>query len=638
MKHRRILFSMIAVAVLSALAANAQTYTPLYTYPQTNRNDTGILPPDAMSQGQDGTLYATDAYNGANKLGSVFKMTTAGQPTTVYSFCPQTGCLDGTDPQGGVALGFDGNLYGTTQGGGKNAAGTVFKVTPTGTLTKLWSFANGTDDSAPIFPLLQAQDGNLYGVSLAQYNGQFGAFYKVSSSGVFSVLHDFTFRDGSNPNLPTWSTDGNLYGTGLLGGSPACTGYQYGCGVIYKFTPGGKQTVLWNFKGFYGNDGALPEGALVQGYDGNFYGATREGGTSANCGGGCGAVFKITPAGALTILHNFTGHPDGAYPDTGLTLGTDGNFYGVTSVGGKFNAGALFKITPAGTETILHDFCAVSGCTDGFNPETPLVQHTNGKFYGNTTGNSLGGGVFYSLDVGLKPFAGLVTWTGKVGKTVEILGQGFNGATRVSFNGVAATFHIVSDTYMTATVPAGALTGSVSVKTLIATLTSNRQYLVIPQITSFNPASGAVGSSVTITGVSLTQATKVIIGGKVATFTIISDTQVKATVPASAKTGQVISITTPGGTANSSGKFAVVPSKITFSPTSGPVGTSVTISGNSFTGATSVTFGGVAATNFQVISDTKVTAVVPTGAVTGKIAVTTPGGTGVSATNFMVTP
>jgi uncharacterized repeat protein (TIGR03803 family) len=637
MKQYRTLLSVITAALLFIVAANAQTYTPLYTYPGTNRNNTGILPPDAMSQGQDGTLFTTDAYDGANKLGSVFKMTTAGQPTSVYSFCPQTGCLDGAYPLGGVALGFDGNLYGTAQGGGKHAAGTVFKVTPTGTMTTLWSFANGTDESAPIFPLLQAQDGNLYGVSLAQYNGQYGAFYKVSSSGVFSALHDFTFTDGSNPNLPTAGTDGNFYGTTYLGGSPACAGYQYGCGVVYKLTAAGKQTVLWAFKGFYSSDGALPEGVLLQGYDGNYYGTTREGGNSANCGGGCGAVFKITPAGALTILHNFTGDPDGAYPDTGLTLGTDGNFYGVTSIGGKFNGGALFQITPAGTETILHDFCSVSGCTDGFNPETPLVQHTNGKFYGNTTGSQVGG-VFYSMDVGLKPFAGLVTWTGKVGKAVEILGQGFNGATGVSFNGVTGTFTIVSDTYMTATVPPGALTGTVTVTTLTSTLKSNRQYLVTPQIKSFTPTSRSVGTSVVITGVSLTQATKVIIGGKTASFTVNSDTQVTATVPAGAKTGQTISITTAGGTATSSGKLAVVPVISGFSPTSGPVGTSVTITGNSFTGATSVTFGGVTAASYQVISDTKVSAVVPTGAATGKIALITPGGAASSATSFTVTP
>jgi uncharacterized repeat protein (TIGR03803 family) len=633
MKHHGTSLSIIALTLLFAVSAsNAQTYNRLYTYPA----GTGISAPEQFSQGRDGNLYTTGTTAGTNTFGTEFNMTTAGVPTTIYSFCPTTGCLDGEYPRGGAALGFDGNLYGTTLGGGKNSAGTVFKVTPTGTLTTLWNFTNGTDESVPIFPLLQAQDGNLYGVSLAQYNGQYGAFFKVSSTGVFSVLHDFSGTDGSNPNLPTWSTDGNLYGTGYLGGSPACTAYQYGCGVVYKMTPGGKETVLWNFKGFYGNDGALPEGALVQGYDGNFYGATREGGNSANCGGGCGSVFKITPAGVLTILHNFTGYPgDGAYPDTGLTLGTDGNFYGVTSVGGTHNYGALFQVTPAGTETILYNFCAVSGCTDGFYPETPLVQHTNGKFYGNTIGS---GGVFYSLDMGLQPFARLVTWSAKVGKTVEILGQGFTGTTVVSFNGVHATFSVVSDTYLTATLPAGALTGTVTVTTPTGTLISDRKFLVTPQITSIAPTSGIVGSSVTITGVSLTQATKVTIGGKTATFTVNSDTKITAKVPVGAKTSQKITITTPGGAATSAATFTVVPSITGFSPSSGPVGTLVKITGNTFTGTTSVTFGGVAATSFTIVKDTEVDATVPTGAVTGPIAVTTAGGTATSATNFTVTP
>jgi len=147
-----------------------------------------------------------------------------------------------------------------------------------------------------------------------------------------------------------------------------------------------------------------------------------------------------------------------------------------------------------------------------------------------------------------------------------------------------------------------------------------------------------VGTSLTITGVSLTQATQVTIGGKPATFTVNSDTQVTATVPVGAKTGAKITITTPGGIATSTAAFTVVPSIKSFSPTSGPVGTAVTITGNSFTKATKVTFGGVAATSYQVISDTQVDALVPTGAVTGPIAVTTAGGTGTSGTNFTVTP
>jgi uncharacterized repeat protein (TIGR03803 family) len=505
----------------------------------------------------------------------------------------------------------------------------VFKVTPTGTLTTLWNFVNSTDDSAPIYTTVQGQDGNTYGVSEEQYVGQDGAFFKVSAAGVFKVLRDFNYTNGASPNLPTQGTDGNFYGTTQVGGDPTCK-----CGVVYKATATGAVTVLHTFKG-YPTDGNRPLGILVQATDGNFYGTTYRGGAHNE-----GSVFKITPTGVYTQLYSFNygnGIFDAQLPLAGLTLGTDGNFYGTAGNGGTKNAGAIFKITPAGAETVLYSFCSVT-CNDGFGAATPLVLHTDGKFYGNTNGNSLGGAVFYSFNVGFKPLVDLVTWSAKVGKTVEILGQGFTGTTKVSFNGVSAPFTNVSDTYMTATVPAGALTGTVTVTTFTNTMKSNRAFLVTPQIKSFTPTSGIVGTSVTITGVSLTQATKVTIGGKPASFTVNSDTQVTATVPAGAKTGLKITITTPGGIANSPLAFAVVPSITSFSPTSGPVGTSVTITGNSFTKATKVTFGGVAATSFQVISDTQVDALVPSGAVTGPIAVTTAGGTGTSATKFTVTP
>ncbi|MBZ5614427.1 MAG: IPT/TIG domain-containing protein [Acidobacteriia bacterium] len=630
MKHRGTVVSMIAVALLFAVAASGQTYTKLYTYPIGAGAYSGIGFPQVLSQARDGDLYSTIQNDGTHNVGTVYKMTTAGALTTVYNFCSLTSCADGSYPFGGVTLGFDGNFYGTTQGGGTHGAGSVFKVTPTGTLTTLWNFANGTDDSAPIYTTVQGQDGNTYGVSEEQYVGQNGAFFKVSAAGVFKVLKDFAYTNGSSPNLPTQGTDGNFYGTTQGGGDPTCK-----CGVVYKATATGAVTVLHTFKG-YPTDGNRPLGILVQGTDGNFYGTTYHGGTTNNNG----TVFKITPTGAYTLLYSFNygnGNFDAQLPLAGLTLGTDGNFYGTTGNGGTKNAGAIFKITPAGAESVLYSFCSVT-CNDGFGAATPLVLHTDGKFYGNTNGNSLGGAVFYSFDAGFKPLVNLVTWSAKVGKTVEILGQGFTGTTKVSFNGVSAPFTNVSDTYMTATVPAGATTGTVTVTTFTSTMKSNRAFLVTPQITSFTPASGIVGTPVTITGVSLTQATKVTIGGKAASFTVKSDTQVTATVPAGAKTGMKITITTPGGIANSPLAFAVVPSITSFSPTSGPVLTPVTIAGNSFTKATKVTFGGVAATSFQVISDTQVDALVPTGAVTGPIAVTTAGGTGTSATNFTVTP
>jgi len=223
--------------------------------------------------------------------------------------------------------------------------------------------------------------------------------------------------------------------------------------------------------------------------------------------------------------------------------------------------------------------------------------------------------------MGFKPLADLVNWSGKVGKTIEVLGQGFTRTTGVSFNGVPASFTNVSDTYITAVVPAGAHTGTVTVTTFTNAMNSNRAFLVTPQVKSFTPTSGIVGAAVAITGVSLTQATKLTIGGKPATFTVNSDTQITAHVPAEAKTGKIV-VTTPGGTATSAGIFSVVPSISSFTPTSGPIGTPVAILGNSFTGATKITFGGAIATSYQVINDTQVDALVPTGAVTGPVAVT----------------
>lgn len=635
MKFREVAAPIIVLVLLCALPAVAQTYTPLYTYPGTDNNTSGIIWPSVLAQGEDGNLYSTIQTNGAYNNGSVYKITPAGGYTLLYSFCAEAGycTVTGGIPDGGVTLGFDGNLWGTTQNGGTDAAGTVFKITPEGAFTSVYSFTNGTDDSAPIFTVLQGQDGNMYGVSGAQYSTQYGSFFKLTTKGKITA-HPFVYAtDGAAPSLPVQGTDGNFYGTTQGGGDPTCK-----CGLVYKATTGGKITVLHKFTGYVSStqfDGSRPIGILVQGFDGALYGTTYTGGSNNQ-----GTVFKITTSGTYTPLHSFVyASPsfDGELPIAGLTLGTDGNFYGVTANGGAHAGGAFFKITPAGTETVLYSLCTLT-CYDGLYLTTPMILHTDGKFYGNTAGNSLGGAVFYSFDVGLKPFVKSTTTAGKVGATVALLGQDFTGASGVSFNGAAAKYTIVSDTYLTAKVPSGASTGSVNVVTASGTLVGINSFRVIPTITSFTPTGGIVGTTVTITGVSLKQATAVTIGGKSAAFTVASDTQVTATVPAGAKTGQKITVTTPGGVATSKVAFAVVPSITSFTPANGAPGISVTIKGNSFTKATAVSFGGVAATSYSVTGDTQVTAVVPSGAITGPIAITTLGGTGTSSGTFTVLP
>src|SRR5262249_46146172 len=174
-------------------------------------------------------------------------------------------------------------------------------------------------------------------------------------------LVDFNFTDGANPNGFIQGTDGNFYGTAELGGTK-------NLGVVYKMTPTGKISTLYNFLGAP-NDGGLPFGYLVQGNDGNFYGTTYEGGPLNQ-----GVIFSISPSGVYKVLYTFndvSGHFDGYHPTAGLTLGNDGNFYGVTSAGGNNNAGTIFQVTPAGVETMLYSACPKGVC-NGFTPETPL--------------------------------------------------------------------------------------------------------------------------------------------------------------------------------------------------------------------------------------------------------------------------
>jgi uncharacterized repeat protein (TIGR03803 family) len=624
--------AVLLLCAATVIAAPAQTFSSVSSF---NGTDGQTPMSEALVQGLDGDLYGTTEFGGAYNGGTVFKITSSGTLTSLWNFCKVSGCPDGDRPTAGMILVVGGNFYGTTSAGGTHGYGSVFRMTPAGVLTTIYSFCSlsGCADGIAPNSVVQGADGNLYGTTVHGGTGGCGGchgggvFFKLTTAGVLTVLHNFctgTCADGNNPSAGVvQGTDGNFYGTAISGGTT-------GAGTVFKLTAAGVVTTLYAFCQLTTcTDGINPAAPLVQGTDGNFYGTTD--GDDSNQGN----VFKITPAGKFTNLHDFGTDNDGGVPLAGLVQGNDGNFYGTTFT--AFHdancCGTIFKITPAGVLTTLHTFDG----TDGNGPYQ-LVQDTGGSFFGVTyNGGAKNLGTVFRLGDGRAAFVRVVTNQGKVGKTLDILGQGLTGATGVSFDGVAATFKIASDTYLTATVPTGALTGTVTVTTFSSSFKSIQAFRVTPQFTSFSPSSGQVGSTVTITGVSLKQTSKVTIGGKPATFTVESDTQVKATVPAGAKTGLKIIVTTLGGTASSTTAFAVVPLVKSFTPTSGPVGTSVTITGNSFTGATEVTFGGVAASSHEVISDTQIDALVPSGAVTGTIAVTTPGGTGSSSTKFTVT-
>jgi len=333
-------------------------------------------PVAALIQGSDGNLYGTTQQGGASNMGTVFKITPAGVETVAHSFNSSS---EGQGPVG-LVQGSDGNIYGTTQQGGTTALGTVYKITPTGVETALYSFAGGfTDGTGPATPLVQGSDGNFYGTTQQGGANNLGAVFKITPAGVQTVLHSFAgVTDGADPAAALiQGSDGNFYGTTQQGGTN-------NLGTVFKITSTGVETVLYAFVGGTA-DGSNPIAALIQAGDGNFYGTTYAGGAS-----NVGTVFKITPAGVETLVYTFAGGTsDGSNPHAGLIQGGDGNFYGTTYAGGASNMGTVFKITPSDVETTLYSFAG--GTADGSNPNVPLIQSTDGIFYGATVGGGIGG-------------------------------------------------------------------------------------------------------------------------------------------------------------------------------------------------------------------------------------------------------
>ena len=407
--------AMICVVVLfctaAVIAAPAQSvfFTTLVSFNGSNGN----LPSAPVIQATDGNLYGTTRWGGDNcgsdGCGIVFKITPGGNLSTLYSFCLLPNCADGRAPWAPVVQAADGNFYGTTDGGGTYSLGTVFKITAAGTLTTLYSFcALGypcPDGYGPDTGLIQGVDGNFYGITGDGGSSNYcvgpncGTVFKITPQGALTTLYSFCSQsgcpDGAYPIAAlVQSSDGTLYGTTYFGGANSgCINDENGCGTVFKITLDGTLTTLYSFCSQSGcTDGAYPYAGLVQGTDGNFYGTTAGGGTMDCDPFPCGTVFKITPAGVLTTLYVFHG-TDGAVPYGGLVQATDGDFYGTTFSGGTHSGGTVFKITPAGTLTTLHNFCAkLWPCADGNGPEAGLVQATNGFFYGTTTA---GGGDDY---------------------------------------------------------------------------------------------------------------------------------------------------------------------------------------------------------------------------------------------------
>jgi uncharacterized repeat protein (TIGR03803 family) len=460
--------------------------------------------------------------------------------TTLYSFCAQSGCPDGEYPDGALLQAADGNLYGTTYNGGNVLGGTIYKITTSGALTTLHDFCTPSgvcpQNIGPETPLIQSSNGRFFGTTFgeAERAGFPGAIFEIAGGRV-KTLHHFCSqrgcRDGENPAGVIQGERGELYGTTEFGGK---CGYSAGCGTVFKITPEGMLTTLYDFCENGGTecaDGQYPVAGLVQGANGDFYGTTYFGGNLSN-----GTVFKMTPNGTLTTLHTFctqVGCPDGDIVVVGLTL-ANGDLYGVTQGGGSEcfdlnGCGTIFKVTPVGVFTTLYTFCQAEGtCTDGATPvpqlvegsdgnlygataqggplgvgtifrvtpsgalttlygagATTLMQDTNGDFYGTT---SMGGaycppsgcGTIFRLSVGLGPFVKTRPASGTVGSAIKILGTNLTGATAVTFNGTpVASFAVNSSgSAISTTVPDGATTGKVQVVTPNGTLSSDLVFRV----------------------------------------------------------------------------------------------------------------------------------------------------------------
>jgi uncharacterized repeat protein (TIGR03803 family) len=440
--------------------------------------------------------------------------------TTLHSFDR----TDGNNPIAGLTQGINGSMYGSTLRGGAYNAGTVFSISANRTVTTLYNFCSEEDCAdgvGPIAALTEDVQGNFYGTTNSGSSENWGTVFKITPVGVLTTLHSFCLQsgcpDGQLPSGLVLAADGNFYGITSTGGA-------HSWGTFFKITPSGDLTTLYSFNS--GNGSPI---SVIQAANGNFYGTSVVGGTED-----CGTIFAITPTGVLTTLHSFAG-TDGRNPHAGLIQGVDGNFYGTTAAGGTYTGsfcdygcGTVFRIAPDGELTTLHSF----DLTDGAYPYAELIQSTDGNFYGTTTSGGAGDEINgYGTVFMITPSGTLTTlhsFDKKDGTAPHDLAQRTDGSLYGTTYAGGASRH---GTIFRLSVGLGPLARTI-------------------------PASGTVGSSVTILGTDLTGSTKVTFHGIAATFTVVSASEITTSVPTGATTGTV-KVVTPSGTLSSNVPFTV---------------------------------------------------------------------------------
>lgn len=355
--------------------SEAQTYTTLYSFQGPAFGD-GQSPFGALFRDENGDIYGTTDGGGIDNYGTLFKVTASGQETVLFSFTHATGA----NPLGGVTRGGNGNLFGTNTNYARGN-GSWFELNPTTNEVAVHPLWPDTQGNYPNAGMVADGQGNTY--STAEGGGNLncaqpvgcGVVFEITPSGQEKVVYAFTGRDGAGPDATLGiDKEGNLYGTTYLGGHPNYI-YPQGCGVVFKVTPSGGESVLYAFK--CGHDGTHPESALFVDDNGNVYGVSAIGGKDY-----LGCIFKLTPQGRFVVLHSFSGVVDGWLPSSLLTRDRFGNLYGIAGEGGVFGCGTIFKLDTSGAFSVLYAFpCPARGAGG-----SGLTLDDEGNLYGTTYG------------------------------------------------------------------------------------------------------------------------------------------------------------------------------------------------------------------------------------------------------------
>lgn len=380
--HRWIPSLALGSLFVCGQAAAGQTESVIYRFCSLPQCADGFQPKAGLIMDVKGNLYGTTVWGGANGVGTVFEVSPSGSETVLHNFANDK--KDGAWPEAGLLMDAEGNLYGTTVGGGAHGGGTVLKLRPDGAETVLYSFRrNHGDGYYPQSGLIADANGNLYGTTYYGGASKLGTAFKISTNGTETILHSFAGSptDGAHPSAGLiMDKNGNLYGTTTTGGTNCPT---KGCGTVFMISADGTETLLHSFAG-HGTDGYLPAAGLIMDDQGNLYGTTANGGTS-----GYGTVFEVSAAGVETVLHDFCaqgldGCTDGSEPAGGLLMDAENNLYGTTVDQGPYYGGTIFELSRDGTETILYVFNPADESPDGASPEATLVTDADGNLYGTT--------------------------------------------------------------------------------------------------------------------------------------------------------------------------------------------------------------------------------------------------------------